>query len=171
MSVFSDGKVVNYKFIFEDSVQRESIDEIFGLSNGNPRDLWHVLNCIFLNQYEVDSNSNKISENAIKAGIVEFVKGFNFYEYYPRNPKAKSNSMDIYSYIKHLMKLNTIEFTKNQLNIQANTGSSTNNYVVGMENIGLVVNTGVKNNGGVLYRINDPKIIYAIKNDIEISKR
>ena len=79
--------------------------------------------------------------------------------------------MDIYSYIKHLMKLNTIEFTKNQLNIQANTGSSTNNYVVGMENIGLVVNTGVKNNGGVLYRINDPKIIYAIKNDIEISKR
>ena len=171
LSVFSDGKVVNYKFIFEDSVQRESIDEIFGLSNGNPRDLWHVLNCIFLNQYEVDSNSNKISENAIKAGIVEFVKGFNFYEYYPRNPKAKSNSMDIYSYIKHLMKLNTIEFTKNQLNIQANTGSSTNNYVVGMENIGLVVNTGVKNNGGVLYRINDPKIIYAIKNDIEISKR
>ena len=171
LSVFSDGKVVNYKFIFEDSVQRESIDEIFGLSNGNPRDLWHVLNCIFLNQYEVDSNSNKISENAIKAGIVEFVKGFNFYEYYPRNPKAKSNSMDIYSYIKHLMKLNTIEFTKNQLNIQANTGSSTNNYVVGMENIGLVVNTGVKNNGGVLYRINDPKIIYAIKNDIEIYKR
>ena len=57
------------------------------------------------------------------------------------------------------------------MNIQANTGSSTNNYVVGMENIGLVVNTGVKNNGGVLYRINDPKIIYAIKNDIEISKR
>lgn len=162
LSVFSDGKVVNYKFIFEDSVQRESIDEIFGLSNGNPRDLWHVLNCIFLKQYEVDSNSNKISENAIKAGIVEFVKGFNFYEYYPRNPKAKSNSMDIYSYIKHLMKLNTIEFTKNQLNIQANTGSSTNNYVVGMENIGLVVNTGVKNNGGVLYRINDPKIIYPI---------
>lgn len=29
LSVFSDGKVVNYKFIFEDSVQRESIDEIF----------------------------------------------------------------------------------------------------------------------------------------------
>ena len=60
----------------------------------------------------MDSNSNKISENAIKAGIVEFVKGFNFYEYYPRNPKAKSNSMDIYSYIKHLMKLKMKNMTE-----------------------------------------------------------
>lgn len=30
------------------------------------------------------------------------------------------------------------------MNTQANTGSSTNNYAVGMENIGLVVNTGEK---------------------------
>ncbi|EET59330.1 hypothetical protein BRYFOR_08644 [Marvinbryantia formatexigens DSM 14469] len=142
--VFSDGKIVDYKSLFDESVQKESIDEIFELSNGNPRDLWHILNCIFMKQYEIDSNSDKISENSIRKGIVEFVKGFNFYEYYPRNPKAKSNSIDIYSYIKHLQKLTTIEFTKNQMNIQANTGSSTNNYVVGMENIGLVVNTGKK---------------------------
>ena len=169
--VFSDGKIVDYKSLFDDSVQKESIDEIFELSNGNPRDLWHILNCIFTKQYEMDSNNNKISENSVRKGIVEFVKGFNFYEYYPRNPKAKSNSMDIYSYIKHLQKLTTIEFTKNQMNTQANTGSSTNNYVVGMENIGLVVNTGEKNNGGVLYKINDPKVIYAIKNGIEISKK
>ena len=72
----------------------------------------NVVFYIFLNKYEVDSNSNKISENAIKAGIVEFVKGFNFYEYYPRNPKAKSNSMDIYSYIKHLMKLKMKNMTE-----------------------------------------------------------
>lgn len=157
--VFSDGKIKNYKFIFDNEVQSESIAKIFELSNGNPRDLWHVLNSIFLKQYEMDPNSNKISENAIRIGIVDFVKGFNFYEYYPRNPKSKSNSMDIYSYIKHLLKLTTIEFTKNQMNTQANTGSSTNNYVVGMENIGLVVNTGEKNNGGVLYKINDPKVI------------
>lgn len=169
--VFSDGKIVDYKSLFDDSIQEESIAEIFELSNGNPRDLWHILNCIFLKQYEMDSNNNKFSENSIRKGIVEFVKGFNFYEYYPRNPKAKSNSMDIYSYIKHLQKLTTIEFTKNQMNTQANTGSSTNNYVVGMENIGLVVNTGEKNNGGVLYKINDPKVIYAIKNGIEISKK
>ena len=102
---------------------------------------------------------------------MDFVKEFNFYEYYPRNSKAKANSMDIYSYIKHLLKLTTIEFTKNQMNTQANTGSSTNNYVIGMENIGLVVNTGVKNKGGVLYKINDPKVIYAIENGIEISKK
>lgn len=169
--VFSNGKIENYRHIVDADVQEKSIVEIFELSNGSPRDLWHVLNCIFLKQYEIDSNSFKISENAIKIGIVEFVKGFNFYEYYPRNPKAKANSMDIYSYIKHLLKLKTIEFTKNQMNTQANTGSSTNNYVVGMENIGLVVNTGEKNNGGVLYRINDPKVIYAIKNGIEISKK
>lgn len=170
LSVFSNGKITNYRHIFDSNVEEESIAEIFELSNGNPRDLWHVLNCIFLKQYEIDSNSNVITANSIKTGIVDFVKGFNFYEYYPRNPNAKSNSMDIYSYIKHLLKLDIVEFTKNQLNTQANTGSSTNNYVFGMESIGLIVNTGEKNNGGVLYRINDPKVIYAIKNNIEISK-
>lgn len=170
--VFSGGKIMNYKQIFKSDVKKESIDEIFELSNGNPRDLWHVLDCIFSKQYDLENDSGVIGTEAIENGVVEFVKNFNFYEYYPRNPKAKSNTMDVYSYIKHLLKLDgIIEFTKNQLNTQANIGSSINNYVVGMEGIGLIVNTGEKNNGGVVYRINDPKVIYAIKNNIEISKK
>ena len=79
--------------------------------------------------------------------------------------------MDVYSYIKHLLKLNNEKFTKNQLNSLANTGSSTSNYVVGMENIGLVVNASEKVNGGVLYRINDPKVVYAMKHNLDISRR
>lgn len=126
------------------------------------------MNSILHSQYEIDPMAMKISNKAIVDGLKKFVSEFNFYEYYPRNPKAKANSMDIYSYIKHLFKVNAIEFTKNQLNVMANTGSSTNNYVVGMENIGLIANTGEKNNGGVLYRICDPKVVYAINNSIDI---
>ena len=168
--VFSQGKIDNYRKILENKIDDNKVKDIFELSNMNPRDLWHIFNCIFLKQYEIDSNSNVITDAAVEMGMIKFVKEFNFYEYYPRNPKAKANTMDVYSYIKHLLKLSSIEFTKNQLNIKANIGSSTNNYVVGMEVIGLVVNTGEKNNGGVIYRINDPKIVYAIRNKIDIFK-
>lgn len=78
--------------------------------------------------------------------------------------------MDVYSYIKHLLKLESDVFTKNQLNDMAKTGGSTNNYVVGMEKIGLIINTNEKEKGGVLYRINDPKVVYAMRNGLDISK-
>lgn len=78
--------------------------------------------------------------------------------------------MDVYSYIKHLLKLHSERFTKNQLKEFANTGSSTNNYVVQMEAIGLVENTHEKQNKGVVYRISDPKVVYAMKHQIDISK-
>lgn len=78
--------------------------------------------------------------------------------------------MDVYSYIKHLLKLSSGEFTKNQLNEQAKIGSSIHNYVVGMENIGLIINTNEKRHGGVVYRINDPKVEYARKHHLEFAK-
>ena len=78
--------------------------------------------------------------------------------------------MDVYGYIKHLLKLSSEEFTKNQLNDAAKIGGSINNYVVGMENIGLVAKTNEKYKGGVIYRINDPKVVYAIKNKLDITK-
>ena len=53
---------------------------------------------------------------------------------------------------------------------QASTGGSTTNYITGMMNIGLVKKTGKKRPGGaVIYQIRDPKVTYAIMNDIEIS--
>ena len=39
-------------------------------------------------------------------GVKEFVKGFSYYEYYPKKKNTKSNTMDVYSYIAHLLKLN-----------------------------------------------------------------
>lgn len=96
---------------------------------------------------------------------------FNFYEYYPKKPNFKASTMDIYSYIKHLLKLKDERFTKSQLNGSAKTGSSTSNYIVGMQNIGLVINTKEKSvNGGVLYQINDSKVVYAIKRGLDIAR-
>ena len=171
LSIFSDHSLTDFNNLFDDDVNSESINEILYLSNGNPRDLWHIFNCIFQSQYSMNPNAKMISSAAIKMGLDDFVTHFNFYEYYPKKPNAKANSMDIYGYIKHLLKLPNTRFTKNQLREYANTGSSTNNYVVGMENIGLVVKTSEKtNHGGVIYQIVDPKVVYAFMNKLDISK-
>ncbi|MNC67325.1 hypothetical protein D3C75_1178120 [compost metagenome] len=77
--------------------------------------------------------------------------------------------MDVYGYITHLQKLGTILFSKNQLNERAGTGSSTNNYVVSMERMGLIKRHG-QQSGNVIYTINDPKVIYAIDNGLKIEK-
>ena len=78
--------------------------------------------------------------------------------------------MDIYSYIKHLLRLDSHVFTKNKLNDMAGTGGSTNNYVVAMENMGLIRRTGEKTQqGGLEYEIRDPKVRYARENGIDIS--
>ena len=76
--------------------------------------------------------------------------------------------MDIYRYINHLLKLPDIEFTSNQLNSYAGTGSSTNNYISSMQAMGLIVRTDAKIGTGVVYRINDPKVIYAIHTGLKI---
>lgn len=168
--VFSNGAISSYRSLFADDVDDEKIAEIFELCNGNPRDLWHIFDLIIQEQYSIDPANGKLTVLAINRGLNNFVTSFNFYEYYPKKPKAKANTMDIYSYIKHLLKLDEVTFTKNQLSKAASTGSSTPNYVVGMEGIGLVTNTKEKLNGGVVYRINDPKIVYAMKNHLDISR-
>ncbi|PWK73825.1 hypothetical protein LX99_04211 [Mucilaginibacter oryzae] len=58
---------------------------------------------------------------------------------------------------------------KNQLNDKAQKGSSTNNYVVGMERIGLIAIDNQQ--GGIVnYIIKAPKIIYALKNTLDIKR-
>lgn len=170
ISVFSNGAITNFKLIFDANLNSDVFDEIFNLSNGNPRDLWHILDYIFQEQYSIDCNCKALSQEAIFKALDDFVINFNFYEYYPKKPKAKSSTMDIYSYINHLLKLSSERFTKNQLNDLAKTGSSTSNYVVGMEKIGLIINTKEKENAGVLYQINDLKVVYAMKKQLDISK-
>jgi len=171
LNVFSNKAITDFRSIFSRDVTDDDINEIIFLSNGNPRDLWHLLNYVFQNQYLIDYSSTVLTKKAVRQGLNEFVIRFNFYEYYPKKPKAKANTMDVYSYIKHLLKLSSEVFTKNQLNDATNIGGGTiSNYVVGMENIGLIINTKEKAHGGVLYRINDPKVVYAIKNHLEISR-
>ena len=105
--------------------------------------------------------------------MYDFVENFQFYEYYPRKKNARKSTNDIYSYIKHLLTLNNAsEFTNAELREAASTGGSTTNYITGMMSIGLVSKTASKRRGGaVIYKINDPKVCYAIKHNIEIERR
>ena len=167
LSAFSNKKVNDIEELFSpDAI--DTIDDLVAMSNENPRDLWHLIDKSIKSQYEIN-NSSKISREAVDSGIKAFVQQFNYYEYYPRKAKARANSMDVYSYIKHLLKLDEYEFTKNKFSEMAGTGGSTNNYVIAMENMGLIKKTGEKSSqGGVIYMIKDPKVRYALENDIEI---
>ena len=167
LTTFSRNCVTCYSDIF-DNIKTDYVDLIFEMCNRNPRDLWHILNRCFAEQFRIDS-TKKIGDEAVKIGIKKFVEGFNYYEYYPKKSNARSNSMDVYAYIRHLLKLDSTTFTKDRLNTLAGTGSSTANYVVGMENMGLVRKTTEKGQGGaVIYEIRDPKVRYAMTQNIAI---
>ncbi|HBP0513702.1 P-loop ATPase, Sll1717 family [Pseudomonas aeruginosa] len=140
---------------------------IFEMCNRNPRDLWHIMDKAFQEQFKLDP-TKKIGDEAIALAVRRFVSEFNYYEYYPRKSNARANTMDVYRYIKHLQKLEDLRFTKDRLNTVAGTGGSTNNYVIAMENMGLIRNTHEKAQGGaVLYEIADPKVRYAMQNGLQ----
>lgn len=141
---------------------------IFEMCNRNPRDLWHIMDKALQEQFKLDPTT-KIGDDAVVLAIRRFVSEFNYYEYYPRRSNARANTMDVYKYIKHLQKLDDTRFTKDKLNTLAGTGGSTNNYVVAMENMGLIRNTQEKAQGGaVLYEIADPKVRYAMQNGLQL---
>jgi hypothetical protein len=168
LSAFSNKKLNRIEDLFEES-DAHSIDKLIHMCNENPRDLWHLLDKSLVAQFDLD-NSKKITNEAVEKGVDKFVEQFNYYEYYPRKANARRDSMDIYSYIKHLLRLDSHVFTKNKLNDMAGTGGSTNNYVVAMENMGLIRRTGEKTQqGGLEYEIRDPKVRYARENGIDIS--
>jgi len=169
IEVFSRNSQSKFSDVFKIDVSDELKTEVLELSNGNPRDLWHLFNHIFRCQYSRNSSATKISKVACEEGMVNFVKQFNLYEYYPRKANARANSMDVYAYVKHLLKLEAATFTRNQLNDRAGTGSSTLNYTVGMENLGLI-DKETTDRGENQYWIRDPKVRFALEKQIEIKK-
>lgn len=129
--------------------------------------MWHLLSIAFEEQFSIDAKS-LLTDDAVEKAIVKFITDFNYYEYYPKKSKARKNSMDVNAYIKHLQKLKSIEVTKSHLNKNAQTGSSTTNYVTAMERMGLIKKTHKKSNGAVIYTVNDAKVSFAIENNITI---
>ncbi len=170
IEVYSETSGRKFDEFFDMDVTEVDKNLILHLANHNPRDLWHIFNNLFHEQYAIDSTTLKITKDAITRGLKNFVSSFNFYEYYPRKKGSRSDSMDVYKYINHLLKLSDTEFTANQLNEEAGTGGSTSNYLAGMQGIGLVYRTDKKRSAGVVYKIADPKIEYALKENIKIAR-
>jgi len=75
--------------------------------------------------------------------------------------------MDIYSYYAHLRKVGSEDFSKSRFNDLAGTGSSTTNYLVGMERIGLIEKIR-QERGDLIFRIRDSKIVYAINHGLDL---
>jgi len=167
IEVFAEGDPMKFEDFFEDVQITPSIIE---LSNNNPRDLWHIFDKMLKEQFLNNWQNAKLENKNIEIAMGKFVKEFNYFEYYPKVKKAKSNSMDIKKYAYHLIKLSSDEFTANQLNSECGTGGSTQNYINGMQRIGLVKALDRKRSGGTLYMIIDPKIRYARKHKLELEQ-
>lgn len=170
LSVFSRGRVTDYRVILDEVVTSDQITEIFYLANGNPRDLWHIFNKMFHAQYEIDPLSRRINSEAIRAGLTAFVQGFNYYEYYPRAIGARADSLDVYSFIRHLLRLGQIEFTRNAFKEATGvSGGSVSNYLRQMQRMGLITDFD-RDGTHRVYRITDPKVEYAITHGVNIAK-
>jgi hypothetical protein len=166
VAVFSNGKLSDYRVLFSDPDGSE-VEELFSLANGVPRDLWHLINKVFEEQYRSNSRSKTLTNRAIGTAKTRFVTEFNYYEYYPRKANARRDSMDIYSYYSHLRKVGSEDFSKSRFNESAGTGSSTTNYLIGMERIGLIEKLR-QERGDLIFRIRDSKIVYAINRGIDL---
>lgn len=152
LSIYSEGKITKHQQLFDADVTEDDFQNIYTLSNSNPRDLWGILDKLFNAQFAIDANNKKLSKQAIVDGLQDFVENFQFYEYYPRKKNAQKNTNDVYSYIGYLLKLKgTTEFTNDELRQAASTGGSTSNYITGMMNIGLVKKIGKKDQEELLY--------------------
>ncbi|MCL5123070.1 MAG: helix-turn-helix domain-containing protein [Deltaproteobacteria bacterium] len=170
MGVFSNGRAPTFDNLFASDVTVGQKQLILDLANRNPRDLWHIMRRLLEAQYEVDATSLVISEKAVKIGLDTFVKEFNYYEYYPPKIVSRADSLDVYSYIRHLLKLSTTEFTRNHFkDVTGISGGSASNYVDQMQRMGLIINSD-RDGRNVVYSIVDPKIKYAIQNNISITK-
>lgn len=169
IDTFSNGIVSDYREIFDDHVTDNDFAGIFRLANGNPRDLWHILKYIFHAQYK-NNNQMKLSVVAIIQGLSEFVREFNYYEYYPRKVGSRENSLDVYSYVRHLLRLGKKEFTRSAFQEATGvSGGSVNNYFGQMQRMGLIIEFDRKGTSRI-YKIVDPKIEYAIDNGVNISR-
>lgn len=169
--VYSGKAICDYNTLFSDNVSDVLKEQIFVLSNMNPRGLWEIFDSIFIEQHKIDCESKLLCALAVKRGLINFVNNFEFYEYYPKKKGARKDTNDVYSYITHLLKLkDTDEFTAQELRESASTGGSTGNYITGMVNMGLVKKTNGKRAGGaVIYKVHDPKISFAISEKLDIT--
>lgn len=119
LKIYSNYQTSNFRSLLEKDVTESTIQEIFNLSNSNPRDLW-----------------------GLDEILHEFVcQKISFYEHCPRRKNARKNTNDIYSNIKHLSSLNsTDKFTNDHLHSCDNTVGSTTNNITEMIYIELVEN-------------------------------
>lgn len=170
LEFYSVSRITNYKKLFDmNTISEEDLDILFELANSNPRDLIHIFKILFEEQFRLNPNANTFNKELLNNALTKFVLDFNYFEYYPRKSNARANTMDIYSYAAHLLKLDNEEFSKNQLNEKAGTGGSTNNYVVSMEKIGLIENIR-SDRGNAVYKIKDPKIIFCQRHGLDLKK-
>lgn len=168
LKAFSENKVSNYKELFTADVIDDDINQILKLANSTPRDLWHIFSNLLRVQYDKDSLSNKIEKNSISFSLNRFIKNFNYFEYYPKKTNARSNSMDIFSYIDLLLKLDGNTFNAKQLKEKNQLQHSTaQSYISSMEKMGLI-SLSNPDSGSAQYIIRDPKISYAREKGIKI---
>lgn len=124
---------------------------------------------ILKSQYDINSDAKLIEKRAIIDGMEEVVTSFVFLSIIPKK-KSYKNTNDVYSYIKILSNLDTEQFINGDLREKANTGGTTHNYITQMVSMYLVIKTSEKHRGVVVYSINDPKVVYATRNNLVIER-
>jgi hypothetical protein len=167
LSVYSGGKVGEYGMLFEATVPDGAKAQIIDIANGNPRDLWHIMDKILRQQFRIAPLANTIGQQALEMGLGDFVRSFRYFENYRCKKRKGVKREDIYTYLRDLLTLDRNTFTQQELMKSAKLSATrANEHISEMENIGLIECVR-RQEKGTIYQIRDPKVTYAVEQKVE----
>lgn len=159
LSFFSKQRVK----IDEIFMSKEKIDKVIELANGSPRQLTMLLSRIYEEQGKIDINVSAFSDEAVRLGMNNFCKMFEYELFYP--------GMSIKDVVNRILKLGTIEFTiKDLASVTKKSPQTASNWIRTMKNVGFVdeIEGDIGGNTKV-YKVIEPKICYMLENELSYS--
>lgn len=158
LSFFSDKKVKELASI----VPSQYIPSIMALSNQSPRHCITLLSKIYDEQATIDESVSVFSDDAIKNGLPNFVKSFDFGTFY-----AGSNPKTIRNVIREIMRVSKNEFvTKDFMDKLKISSQSANSKIRVMLEYSLIEDI-TSATRAKKYRIIDPRITYMIQHNLK----
>lgn len=141
----------------KDIVEEQHLEQIIQMASGSPRQLIMLLARIYEEQAKIDSNVNRISNEAVVLGMQMFSQTFEYELFFPR--------MSIKDVVNRILKVGKLEFTISDLAAVTKKSIPTASGWIGtMRNLGFVEEMDGVNGRAKLYKVVDPKIVYLLEN-------
>jgi hypothetical protein len=160
ISHFSSGKIIADS-LFEDAAQ---IDRLLELSNKSPRHLIVLFSRIYDEQSKENTNVSVFSNESVSRGIETFIRNFDYHSLHPGKPHTQNYIKKV---VNRILRMGKVQFEVKDLVSEFKVSSEkSNTYIQAMKDYALIKDIDGINGKFKRYEVIDPKLIYAIENNI-----